>query len=164
LPCLPVFAAGYSDEFQDINLYDTYPARLCSVVDSVLSKNFKQTLGGEAITSGNIDIHIKNLIELVQEFEDSCSDFDLDRNDSGMTVYFKKLLIMIGEEKDLESKLEDAEKQLDRYFDYWITVYQIIECRTCCTSYLPLVSCHLLWLMQQPVQNCNFIIIIRAII
>jgi len=35
-----------------------------------------------------------------------------------MTVYYKKVLLIMSEEKNLDTKLEEAEKQLDGYFDY----------------------------------------------
>ena len=36
-----------------------------------------------------------------------------------MTIYYKNVLLIMGEEKDLDTKLEEAEKQLDSYFNYW---------------------------------------------
>ena len=90
---------------------------------------------------GNIDIHIKKIIELAQEYADNCSDLELncnktiksstdDRRDRpDMTIYYKNVLLIMGEEKDLDTKLEEAEGILT------IGIH------------LPLVDYHLLWLL-----------------
>jgi hypothetical protein len=129
-----MIATGYSDVLEDILSSSIYSSRLSMVVGEVISTSFKQSPGGEAKTSGNIDIHFKKIIELAQEYTDDCSNLELDRNkaiessttttgdkrdQSDMAIYYKNALFIMDEEKDLDTKLEEAERQLDGYFDYW---------------------------------------------
>ncbi len=85
------------------------------------------------------------MIFILRKYADGCSDLELDRNKTikssttttenkrdrpDMTIYYKKVLLIMGEEKDLDTKLEEAEMQLDGYLIIGI--------------HLPLVDCHLL--------------------
>ncbi|CAB5384955.1 unnamed protein product [Rhizophagus irregularis] len=134
LPCFPGLVMGYTDVIEDTFSSSIYSSRLSLIVGEVMSASFKQISGGEARTLGNIDVHIRKIIELAQEYEENCSDLDLDRNKTikstttttehprsrpDMTIYYKNVLFMMGEEKDLDGRLEAAEKQLDGYFDFW---------------------------------------------
>ncbi|POG64620.1 hypothetical protein GLOIN_2v466752 [Rhizophagus irregularis DAOM 181602=DAOM 197198] len=148
LPCFPGLVMGYTDVIEDTFSSSIYSSRLSLIVGEVMSASFKQISGGEARTLGNIDVHIRKIIELAQEYEENCSDLDLDRNKTikstttttehprsrpDMTIYYKNVLFMMGEEKDLDDRLEAAERQLDGYLTFGI--------------HLPLVDCHLLWLL-----------------
>ncbi len=134
LPCLPDIATGYSDVLEDIFSSSIYSSRLSMIVGEVMSTSFKQSPGGDAKTLGNIDIHIKKIIELAQEYADNSSNLELDCNKAikssttatenkrdrpDVTIYYKNVLLIMGEEKDLDTKSEEAERQLDGYFDYW---------------------------------------------
>ncbi|CAG8597926.1 14867_t:CDS:10, partial [Funneliformis mosseae] len=91
----------------------------------------------EGITMGNIDSHINILIEFIQEYERGCSNMSLDRNQAiqssttttenkryrpDSAVYYNRVLVMMGEAKGINTKLEAAETQLDGYCDYWNTL------------------------------------------
>ncbi|CAB4475977.1 unnamed protein product [Rhizophagus irregularis] len=131
LPCVPGLVTGYTDVIEDIFSSSIYSPRLSLIVSEVMGTSFKQISGGEATTLGNINIHIKKIIELAQEYAENCSDLDLDRNKTSstttelprdrpdMAIYYKNVLFMMGEEKDLDTRLKDAERQLDGYFDFW---------------------------------------------
>ncbi|PKK44835.1 hypothetical protein RhiirC2_834914, partial [Rhizophagus irregularis] len=125
LPYFPGLVMGYTDVIEDIFSSSIYSSRLSLIVGEVMSTSFKQISGGEARTLGNIDVHIRKIIELAQEYEENCSDLDLDRNKTikstttttelpisrpDMTIYYKNMLFMMGEEKDLDGRLEAAEK------------------------------------------------------
>ncbi|CAB5217088.1 uncharacterized protein OCT59_014957 [Rhizophagus irregularis] len=148
LPCFPGLVMGYTDVIEDTFSSSIYSSRLSLIVGEVMSASFKQISGGEARTLGNIDVHIRKIIELAQEYVENCSDLDLDRSKTinstttttehprsrpDMTIYYKNVLFMMGEEKDLDDRLEAAERQLDGYLTFGI--------------HLPLVDCHLLWLL-----------------
>jgi hypothetical protein len=126
---------GYSDVLYDLFSNNTiYCPKLSLIVGEVMSTSFKQGLGEVTKTLGNIDAHINKIIELAQEYADNCSNLELNRNKAiisstattgskrdrpDMVVYYKNVIFLMGEERDVDAKLEEAEKQLDRYFDHW---------------------------------------------
>ncbi|GBC43761.2 kinase-like domain-containing protein [Rhizophagus irregularis DAOM 181602=DAOM 197198] len=135
LPCFPGLVMGYTDVIEDTFSSSIYSSRLSLIVGEVMSASFKQISGGEARTLGNIDVHIRKIIELAQEYVENCSDLDLDRSKTinstttttehprsrpDMTIYYKNVLFMMGEEKDLDDRLEAAERQLDGYLTFGI--------------------------------------------
>ncbi|CAI2187715.1 6699_t:CDS:2 [Funneliformis geosporum] len=108
-----------------------YSSRLSSIVDVVMSRNFRED-GNEGKTMGNIDCHINNLIELIQEYAKDSSNMSLDRNQAiqssttitenkkdrpNIAVLYNNVLVMMGEAKDINTKLGAKETQLDAYFD-----------------------------------------------
>jgi len=99
-----------------------------------MGKSFIEQVGGEALTSDTINDHIMDVIGLVQEYALGCSNLDWNRNKAiklgtttteekrvrpDVTIYYNRVLVMMGEEKDVKYRLEDAEKDLDEYFDFW---------------------------------------------
>ncbi|CAI2180195.1 3388_t:CDS:2 [Funneliformis geosporum] len=133
LPCLPDLVVD-SNVLESILSSPIYSSRLSSIVDVVMSRNFREGPGKEGKTMGNIDSHINNLIELIQEYAKDCSNMSLDRNQAiqssttttenkrnrpDIAVYYNNVLVMMGEAKDINTKLGAAETQLDGYFDYW---------------------------------------------
>ncbi|CAI2164607.1 1701_t:CDS:1 [Funneliformis geosporum] len=69
-------------------------------------------------------------IDLAQEYALGCSNFDWNRTKviksttttenkrvrPDVTIYYNRVLVEV---KDVNSRLEDAEKGLDEYFDFW---------------------------------------------
>ncbi|CAI2171568.1 11734_t:CDS:2 [Funneliformis geosporum] len=67
-----------------------------------MGRSFREQVSEEAHTSDTINDHIMNLIDLVREYTLGCSNLNWNRN-----------------KKDVSYQLEDAEKDLDEYFDFW---------------------------------------------
>ncbi|CAG8557407.1 2299_t:CDS:2 [Funneliformis mosseae] len=133
LPCLPDLVVD-PNVLESLFSSPIYSSRLSAIVAVVMSRNFKEGPGKEGITMGNIDSHINILIELIQEYARGCSNMSLDRNQAiqssttttenkkyrpDIAVYYNRVLVMMGDAKDINTKLEAAETQLDGYFDYW---------------------------------------------
>lgn len=134
LPYFPGVIMDYSDVLEEAYSSSIFSYNLSLIVSEVMRKSFTQIAGGETETLGNIDILIKKFIELAKGYADNCSDLELNRNKTikssttttanrrdrpNMTIYYKNVLLIMGEENDLDTKLEEAENQLDSYFDYW---------------------------------------------
>jgi len=137
LPILSGIVTGHSDVLEDALSSSIYSPRLSQIVGEVMGTSFQQITCDEANTMGNIDIIIKKIIGLAREYANNCGYLELNRNRAikssstttenkrdrpDMTIYYKNVLLIMGEEKDLDTKLDVAEEQLDGYFDYWNTL------------------------------------------
>ena len=51
--------------------------------------------------------------------ESSTSERKKQLDQPDVTIYYKRVLVMIGEEKAVSNQMSKAEEELDGYFNYW---------------------------------------------
>ncbi|PKY55122.1 hypothetical protein RhiirA4_474379 [Rhizophagus irregularis] len=111
------YASDFSDKLEYAYSSSIYSCELCILVDNVMNKVFRERPGAEfgfGCAKLDVDRHNRTI-----HAESSTSEKrkKLDRPD--VTIYYNRVLVMLGEEKALSNDLRVAENDLDGYFSYW---------------------------------------------
>jgi hypothetical protein len=74
------YDSDFPDKLENTHLSSIYARDLNILVDSVMSKIFRESPGAESFTSDTINVFILQMISLAQRLALGCSNLDFDRN------------------------------------------------------------------------------------
>lgn len=133
LPAHNFYSRNYPDFLDDKDAH--YYPELCTVVGTVMD-DYREKNNQETETAYNVNNHIYKMFRIVEKYIDEgglewvrdnkINEMSLTTNKKGVrpdvTVYYKDVLVMIGEEKDVHTKLSVASAELNNYFSFWSTL------------------------------------------
>jgi hypothetical protein len=104
-----------------------YLPELCTATGDAMG-SFNEVANQEMVTSDTVNNIISRMFHLTKKYITN-SRFEWVRNNKNkkevrpdITVYCKNVLLMVGEEKDVHSKLQTATGELDECLNFWNTL------------------------------------------